>query len=366
MRITYFFFPLLTLSLGLAACRNQATTLPTLTPVPTPDATLQADQEQAYLSGYENGAYYSGIAAWGNQVYFGYGKNLYWLDVSDPENPILSGREPLPNPLSSISLQQGVAHLILNTPSGFNSEILANGWQQMDISNPPRPRLTTFYDAPFNLQTILIYRDRAFLGAWEPELHQLEISDAAAPRTYPSLTDLPGNIFALGQYDHYLLVETASCFRTCNSNLLIIDAQDPDQLRIVAEFPHYGAFFNLLVHKQSVTLAGTVLLTLDLSDPTRPQLMNEFAPPTYINDAVLNNNILYTSGQGLAVYDLTRLDQPQLLVHSHIPINTQQIALDGDLLALSAPQDGIFLFSIADPTAPQELTHFKLSNQDLP
>src|SRR5690606_33813896 len=97
----------------LAACVHQEPSLATLTPAPTPNLTVQAEQEHFYLSSYENGAYYSGVTAWGDQVYFGYGKNLYWLDVSDPEHPILSGRESLPNILSTISLQNGVAHLIL-------------------------------------------------------------------------------------------------------------------------------------------------------------------------------------------------------------------------------------------------------------
>lgn len=357
---------LLVFTILLAACQDKKPSLATLTPAPTPNLTVQAEQEQFYLSSYENGAFYGGVAVWGDQVYFGYGKNLYWLDVSDPEHPTLSGREPVANQLTHISLQKGAAHLILTTPGGSDSAILANGWQQMDISDPARPRLTTFYDPPFNLQHIHIYRDRAFLAAWEPELHQLEISDAAAPRTYPSLSGFNGNIFALGQYEHYLLVETASCFRSCNSNLLIIDAQNPDQLQIVSEFAHYGAFYTLLVHEQWVTLAGTALLTLDISDPTQPQLVSEFSGPGFISAALRHDNLLYTSGNGLTVYDLSELNQPQV-IGQYIPLtDTQQLALDGDLLVLAAPQDGIFLFSIADPTAPRELTQFQLNHQGTP
>lgn len=362
MKITSYFPLLLAFIILLSACRDQTAPLATLTPAPTPNLTIQAEEEQVY--GFND--YYGGVAIWGDHVYFGYGKNLYWLDISDPEHPELSGREPLSNYLTHISLQNGTAHLILNTPSGMGTEVLANGWQQMDISDPARPRLTTFYDAPFNLQRLLLYRDRAFLAAWTPELYQLEISDAAAPRTYPSLTGFEGNVLALAQYEHYLLVAAASCLRTCDSTLTILDAQNPDQLQVVSEFSHYGQFRNLLVHDHWVTIAGTEIITLDISDPAQPRQINNYPPPTFLAETVQKGSYLYATGSGLSVYDLKQLDQPQYLGQYMPDLYTSALALDGELLALSAPQDGIFIFSVADPAAPRELVQFQLRHQDTP
>lgn len=362
MKITRYSPLLLAITILLTACQNKRPALATLTPAPTPNLTIQAEEEQVY--GYT--AYYGGVAIWGDQVYFGYGKNLYWLDISDPEHPKLSGHEPLPNQLSHISLQNGTAHLILNTPSGMGADILANGWQQMDISDPAQPYLTTFYDAPFNLQRLLLYRDRAFLAAWTPELYQLDVSDAAAPRTYPSLPGFKGSVLALAQYEHYLLVAAASCLRTCDSTLTILDAQNPNQLQVVSEFSHYGQFRNLWVHDHWVTIAGTEIITLDISHPAQPRQISSYSPPTFLAETILNGNYLYATSSGLSIYDLSQPDQPRY-VEQYLPnIYTGQIALDGNLLALAAPQDGIFLFSLANPAAPRELVQFQLRHQDTP
>lgn len=116
---------------GLTACRPVPIS-PTLTPAPTPDATRQLLAEELSPPGY------SGLAAWGGMVYFGYGNAFYWLDVHDPAHPTLQGNLPLPNRLSRISLQDGEAHLILSTPDGFDSPVLADGWQRVDLTTPAR------------------------------------------------------------------------------------------------------------------------------------------------------------------------------------------------------------------------------------
>lgn len=336
------------------ACQNRPVDLPTLTPVPTPNPTTQAIRES------QNPPYYSGLAAWGGQVYFGYGRELFWLDVHNPAQPILQDSLTIPNPITAIHLEGDQAHLIVAVPD-FNAPVLADGWQQVDLSNPSRPRLTTFFDAPFMLYQILIYRDTAYLTRGTPELPMLDLTDAAAPRTLAPLTGFDGNVLGLALYDHYLLVESASCFRTCNSILTIFDASQPQQLQPISQFTHYGSFRTLLVHPPFVTLAGTSILTLDLTKPETPQPVGELAVPEYIFDAVLADNWLYAAtGTGLLTVDLSQPDQPQKVDQQLPNLLLTHIALDNHLLAVLSLQDGVLLFTRDNTAAPQEVARFQL------
>jgi hypothetical protein len=343
------------------ACQNRPVDLPTLTPVSTPNPTLQAIREG------QNPPYYGGIAAWGEQVYFGHGQKLFWLDVQNPAQPILQDSLTIPNPITAIHLEGDQAHLFITAPD-FNAPALADGWQQVDLSDPARPQLTTFFDAPFTLYQALTYRNTAYLAPGTSELFRLDLTDAAAPRTLAPLTGFDGSVLALAIYDHYLLVESASCFRTCNGTLTIFDASQPQQLQQISQFSHYGSFRTLLVHPPFVTLAGTAILTLDLTNPETPKPVGELAVWEYVFDAVLDktNTWLYAAtGGGLITFDLSQLTQPQKVDQQLPNLLLTHIALDGHLLAALSPEDGVLLYTLDTAAAPHEVARFQLAvNQD--
>ncbi|MEI2612694.1 MAG: hypothetical protein V9G20_28975 [Candidatus Promineifilaceae bacterium] len=341
------------LVVGLAAaCQNQPDPLP-LTPVPSPNLTIQASEEALYPP------YYNGLLVWGGFVYFGYGQELYWLEVSDPTQPVLRGHLTLPNRLTHITLNGDQAQLILTTPSGSSSATLADGWQQLDLSEPPRPHLTTFYDSPLNLRHILIYRDTAFLATSETALIRLDLSNAAAPRTLSPIGNFEGSLWALGLYDHYLLVESAWCLRSCSSTLNVLDAAAPQQP--LSQYAHYGAFPTLLVDPPHVILAGSTIHTLDLTRPEQPTLVAELEVPAFITSAVKQGDWLYAAtGSGLITFNLSQMEQPQQVNQQLETLYLNQISYDGDLLAVIAPQSGLYLFSLTDPAAPRPLAYFQL------
>lgn len=355
MRKQYTFCLVLLIGLlGLTACR-QPLAVPALTPAPTPDATLEAIAEEL------NPPLYSGLATWGGLVYFGYGRNLYWLDVADPANPILAGNLTLPNRLNRMTLYGDEAHLILNTPDYFNSSHVADGWQRVDLATPARPQLSPFYDAFTNLYRVLLYRDTAYLATADNGLLILDVTDAAAPRTLAPFTDLNGPISAMALFDHYLLVISAICFRSCTSTLNILDVATPQKPQLVSRFTHYGGFPVLLVHAPYVTMAGTDIVVLDLTKVERPKPVGELAVHEYIFDAVLVDEWLYAAtGKGLMTFDLRWPDQPWLRNQVNDSLYMSQIAVDGELLAVLASQDGILLYSLADRLEPVELAHFQL------
>lgn len=356
MRKQFFLYLLFVVWLfGLIACR-QNSILPTLTPAPTSNATMEAIDEG------QNPPLYSGLAAWGGMVYFGYGRELYWLDVAEPGNPIVAGSLTLPNRLSRLSLQGDEAHLVLNTPDFFNSPGVADGWQRVNLADPTRPQLTTFYDAYTNLYRVLLYRDTAYLATADSGLLILDVSDAAAPRTLTPFTDLDGAISALAILDHYLLVISANCFRSCTSTLNVLDVSTPQQPQIIGQLVQYGHFPTLFVQAPYVILVGTDIITVDLTKPETPKPTGEQRVPEYIFDAVMPDNRLYAAtGQGLITFDLTNLAEPQQLSQLNPSLNMTYIAVDGELLAVSSPQDGILLYSLADAAAPREVAHFQLA-----
>lgn len=340
--------------IALIACRQDAAA-PTLTPVPTSDATKEAIDEA------QNPPFYNGLAIWGGFVYFGYGRNLYWLDVAEPTNPVIAGSLALPNRLHQIRLQGDEAHLVLNTPDFFNSPSVADGWQRVNLADPARPQLTTFYDAFTNLYDVLLYQDTAYLSTADSGLLVLDVSDAAAPHFVAAFTDLTGPISALAIFDHYLLVVSANCFRSCTSTLNILDVSTPQQPQIISQWEQYGHFPTVIVNAPHIILAGTAIITIDLTKPETPKPIGELPVPEYSFDAVLQENWLYAATEkGLITFDLTHLGEPQRLQQTQESLSMTQVALDDDLLVVSSGPAGIWLYSLADAAAPQQLAHFQL------
>lgn len=347
-------FFLMTWLWGLTACRPVPIS-PTLTPAPTPDATRQLLAEELSPPGY------SGLAAWGGMVYFGYGNAFYWLDVHDPAHPTLQGNLPLPNRLSRISLQDGEAHLILSTPDGFDSPVLADGWQRVDLTTPARPQLTTFFDSPISLYQVVLYRDTAYLMGHN-ELLVVDVSDAAAPRTLASYSDFAGSLRAIVLMEPYLLVSAANCFRSCSSTLYVLDLTNPQQPQTIGSYSHYyGAYPTLLVHAPYVTMVGSTILNIELTNPEHPYPIGELNTRDYYFEAAMVDGWLFTAPlQGVTMFDMRWPEHPFLRHQLDETLSVSAVAVDGDLLAVLDREEGVILYSVADIFAPQELARFQL------
>lgn len=347
-------FFLMTWLWGLTACRPVPVS-PTLTPIPTPDATRQLLAEELNPPGY------SGLAVWGGMVYFGYGNAFYWLDVHDPAHPTLQGNLPLPNRLSRISLQDGEAHLILSTPDGFDSPVLADGWQRVDLTTPARPQLTTFFDSPISLYQVVLYRDTAYLMGHN-ELLVVDVSDAARPRTLASYSDFAGSIRAIALMDPYLLVSAANCFRSCSSTLYVMDLSNPQQPQTIGSYsPYYGAYPTLLVHAPYVTMVGNTVLNIDLTNPKHPYPIGELnTRDYYFNAAMMDGWLFAIPLQGITMFDMRWPEHPFLRNQIDQTLAVGAVAVDGDLLAVLDREEGVILYSVADIFAPQELARFQL------
>ncbi|MCL4870993.1 MAG: hypothetical protein KJ063_18695 [Anaerolineae bacterium] len=350
-KLTFFAWLLLLLT----GCRDSAERLPTLTPAPTPLADLQTELEQLYPP------YYNGLALWGGYLYFGYGNELIWLDVRDPAQPILAGQLTLTNRISRLKLQDGQLHALLSPPDGYSSAFLADGWQQLDLTDPSRPQPTTFFDAPIPLHDVLIHRGIAYLGA-NTEIIRLDMTDPTAPRTLSPITGFYGNLSNLALYEPYLLASEMSCFRSCTTHLYLVDPRlSPDE-QIISHFTQYGGFRTLIMHPPFLTHVGNGIFTLELTDPANPQIVQRWEYQGFFFSGLRQDNRLYLLEQGLKIVDLEAGEEPQVVAHLLSEVYLTQVAVDGSLVAMLGAQDGVYLFTLeGDAATPQLIAHYQWS-----
>lgn len=98
-------------------------------------------------------------------------------------------------------------------------------------------------------------------------------------------------------------------------------------------------------------------LNLTAEEPTKLEFRK--VPSSASSTAILKHgDILYAAGwKGLQVYKLTNPEKPELIT-SDARIIGRQMALSGDILYITARENGLWILDISKPEQPQVLTRF--------
>ena len=198
-----------------------------------------------------------GLAVQGNYACVGEGSSLLVMNISNPANPALFGRLPLPGKVMDIALFGQYAY-VADADAGL---------QVVDISNPAAPVLKGYYLTPGWANGIVILGGRVYLA----DGAGLEILDLANP-ILPAL--LSSTNFNGNADDVALVVKPSGVFAYLSSGgtLAIVDVSQPLSPNLRGSTSIGSWTPSLAVSGDYVFAAASFggMKTLDVSNPDAP------------------------------------------------------------------------------------------------
>ena len=138
----------------------------------------------------------------------------------------------------------------------------------------------------------------------------------------------------------------------------IVDATDPDIPTTLARSatPSPVVSVSAICPHLYLSCRETGLYSLDVSNPAQPQTQLVLPGQAVRGPlVVLDNSVIVSSNSSMETWDFTDPAQPQKLSATAIPTKPTDFTLAGDLLAVSDQEDGLLLYDVSAPAAPQLL-----------
>lgn len=109
-------------------------------------------------------------------------------------------------------------------------------------------------------------------------------------------------------------------------------------------------------------LSSYQVLVLDVSDPDNPEELNSLSFPDWVFDVVVVDDILYVCDRfdGIFVYSLANPEAPELLDHFDDPRLgiADTLVVDGSLAYVADQQNGLVILDVSDPSSITDVAWF--------
>jgi len=192
---------------------------------------------------------------------------LWILNISDPQNPLISG---------NLRLYFGVPMEIFVRGSYAYVAMYTYGLYIIDVSDPARPALIGQYDTPGQAQGVYVAGDYAFV-ADTYSLQVINISDPAGPTYAGGLSSV---------YPSKAYVEGAYIFMSDGNYLIIADISDPTnpaftgrcRLEGIGEDVYVAGIY-AYVAEGRVSSHRAGIEVFDVMDPANPTIVDSLNAP---------------------------------------------------------------------------------------
>ncbi|MFI4916753.1 MAG: GC-type dockerin domain-anchored protein [Phycisphaerales bacterium JB060] len=173
-------------------------------------------------------------------------------------------------------------------------------------------------------------------------LRSYDISDPANPRLLDELI-LGGSGYDVEAHDGLVYF--------ANGSLLVFDARNPADLRLVSQRPR-PAIADVVVRDGLLYASGDEGLSVfDLEDPQAPRLLGSSGGFFAYGDLVLRGDLAFVANrfedQGVHVVDVRDATRPRLLTTVRVTDGAEGVAVAGDVLYGSSQFTGIELFDLS-------------------
>jgi hypothetical protein len=241
-----------------------------------------------YVGGYEIGSDASAIYAQGNYAYVGTSEpSLRIIDISNPANPVQTGR--LDDSLSILAVAAQGDYAYLATDTYFLT---------LNVSDPANPTYVSRFDSPY-IKAISVTGNYAYLADYYDGLKVVDISD-------PSF---PNQVGSLGVYNAsdvwvegiYALVSEE------NRSLEIIRVNDPANPTLAGEYRSSSVHDVCARGNYAFFTNHYELRILDVSNPAVPVEIGDIPLSTFPNDIHASGDYVYlaTNYNGVQVFDVS-------------------------------------------------------------
>jgi hypothetical protein len=312
----------------------------------SPAAPASTVSQNVELVGQIGGPTYA-VAVQDHYAYIGVGAKLVVLDISDPENPIVTGQTGmLPEIVQDVVISGTYAYL-----ADGNS-----GLRVISIADPAYPFQVGFYDTPSEAMDLAVAGDTAYVADNSGGLRIIDVSDPANPRETGAWRGTAFCVAVAGQY----------AYVGEGSGMHVIDVSNPASPQQVGFIDAVRAIYSIATAGHYVYAGATRnfgdyhigLWVIDVSDPAHPQVTGH-APDVRPYGVTVVGNYAYIAEvlNGLCIIDISNPSYP-IKIGSHYIGNGSNVAVADGYAYVAGSSLGLHIFNVADPTNTSEVSSY--------
>lgn len=261
--------------------------------------------------------------------------SVYFIDVSDPQNPVEVGRFDDPSFAGQLGVFEGLGVQGDFAYACWQSKVLAEvtGMYVLNISDPANPEQASFFE--IGCRDVYLFGDYAYIPN---ERLILDVSDPENPVKAGELSnsgsdfDLEGNLAYLAS----------------DPWVTLLDASNPVNLVEVSSF-WIGGITGIDVQDNYLFVSsGIGLSVLDVSQPITPTLV-AFLPSMEGRDvSVQGKEIFFTSSEGLQILHITGTVSGVVRQPNRMPVPGMTITANGTF-SVTTTSAGAYAFEGLEP-----------------
>ena len=303
----------------------------------------------------------SGVAVVGERVYLAGTDGLIVVDVSDPDAPMVVGKET--NTFSGY-----LYSVAISGPYGYVGD--SDGMVVVNLSDPDNPAAEGRLDADMGRGISLMqHADCIYLAAGNDGLVVVDVSDPGAPTkvgSYSVPMGRPKDIAVSGEYAYVAALERG---------LQIVNVSDPSSLTSAGSYEPGGEVVGVTLPQEGpltyayLACGNEGISIVDVSDPEAPVLAASFDTPGFARDVAVVGDpsapdpayALVTDGWRLEIYDISDLSTGSTKVASLLleemayAVNVRASSTGGEARTfayVSTGPGGLITVDVTDPRNP--------------
>ncbi|MEZ5358510.1 MAG: dockerin type I domain-containing protein [Candidatus Zixiibacteriota bacterium] len=291
----------------------------------------------------------------------GYGLVIY--NISNLSNPVQHGTydPPLEDEyVEGVAISGTYAYL---TIGGYSAGY--NGFRVIDISNPNYP--SPVANGPINetYRDIFLHDDNVYAISNDRGLKIFDTVDPNSPALIGSAL-VPFDLQSIAVSGDRAYVMSEQNYSTYDCDFYIYDISDRTNPVALAEYPdyhHYTGWDIAAIDNLVYICYGSVLQILDATDPTNLTVLFDGSIGAGLLEFEIQGNYLYgvDLGSGLFIYDISDPTSPLLTNSVTLGDALWDVEVEGNYAYVSQ-NHGVFVVDVTDPYAPFEAGEFYYFN----
>jgi hypothetical protein len=350
------------------------------------------------------------VVVQGTYAYVGVSCGLLILDVSDPANPVETGRAYITTRIEDIFVQSGYAYVadalqgltivdvrdvrnprvVGKVRCGFNmfgvfvKDTLAylvgsGGYQDssdlfvINVKDPMAPFVVAGYDTSWG-HKIQVVDSLAYVTAagWNVSIEIFNISNPFDIRQI-------GQTSGIGTTEDIVVRDTLAFVASPDSGLCVVNIKDPRTPQKVVCYnpsgPPYAGPYSISVLGNYAYLCDdkgvyegypyrtlSYFWVVDISDPANPVELSSYVTVGSGGGVLAKDTLVYFAdgGRGLRVIDVRNPFLPREITHFSTGDACWELVKQGDYLYVAHGGDGLRVLNVSNPAQPVEVGHLEL------
>lgn len=330
---------------------------------------ISVPSDPQLITHYSDGSDYGDVAVAGDYAYVldNNFSTLNILNVSDPGNPVETGRVNVQTGPNSLFVKNDIAYItVFSFPDiGMRIFDVADKENPVELGYIETKTVdgnVTHYDTPGK---VIVENDLAFVGcSTENSVYVFDVTDPSTPQEFSRLfisAGWEGGLAAMEKMGSNLYL----CYSWSGNPVRQIDASDPTTMQLVNKFESPFDVLWLQNGPDYLYLADQSRLWIyDLADAYQPTLVASYEDWKFVNRCILQENLFIASrNDTLFILDVSNpmiIEQLAIIALTDWP--GELLIENGYLFVLLDKNPGtVEVYDMADPVNPVQLSSFDLS-----